>query len=256
MHHLYIDEYCGLDSFVHRLKPQVKAVTFFAFILFLVFTPARAYPAFCLYACLLLVILLASKLPLRYVFTRSLSVIPFVLVVALFIPFLKKGQVAGGYSLGSLRLNLTYEGIYIFWNILIKAYLSGVCVILLAGTTKFSLLLKALGQLRLPRVIIMVMSFMYRYIFVIADELMQMRLAKDSRTVAGSRWFHAKALSSMLGVLFIRSYEKGESVYLAMCSRGFDGEIRVLGQSKAGAADIIFAAVVISVLACIRVFAV
>ena len=110
-------------------------------------------------------------------------------------------------------------------NILIKSYLSILCLILLVTTTKFSELLRAFEKLGCPKIITMIMSFMYRYIFVIEDELMKMRQAKESRSVGGSRYFHAKALANMLGTLFIRSYERAEAVYLAMCARGFDGSV-------------------------------
>jgi cobalt/nickel transport system permease protein len=67
---------------------------------------------------------------------------------------------------------------------------------------------------------------MYRYIFLIEDEAMKMWRAMKSRSVGGSRWLHLKAIANMLGTLFIRSFERGETVYLAMCSRGFDGTFK------------------------------
>jgi cobalt/nickel transport system permease protein len=94
------------------------------------------------------------------------------------------------------------------------------------ATTRFSELLKAFEKLGCPKIITMIMSFMYRYIFVIEDELMKMKQAKESRSVGGSGFFHAKALANMLGTLFIRSYERAEAVYLAMCARGFDGDVK------------------------------
>ena len=67
---------------------------------------------------------------------------------------------------------------------------------------------------------------MYRYIFLIEDEAMKMWRAMKSRRVGGSRWLHLKATANMLGTLFIRSFERGEAVYLAMCSRGFNGTMK------------------------------
>lgn len=108
-------------------------------------------------------------------------------------------------------------------NILFKAYLSVLCMILLVNTTKFCDLLSGLEKLKFPRIITMILSFMYRYIFVIQDELMKMKQAKECRSISRAKRRDFKAYAFMLGVLFIRSFERAEAVYLAMCSRGFNG---------------------------------
>ena len=98
----------------------------------------------------------------------------------------------------------------------------------------------------------MILSFMYRYIYVLVDEMMRMKRAKDSRTVGGKRWFHVKALSHMVGVLFIRAYERGERVYLAMCSRGFSGQIKTLQDFKLNKTDFCFLLTMAMLLIAIR----
>jgi cobalt/nickel transport system permease protein len=96
---------------------------------------------------------------------------------------------------------------------------------------------------------------MYRYIFVIVDEFMKMRQSKEARSYGGSRWFHIKTYSNMLGLLFVKSYERGESVYLAMCSRGFNGEVKTMDQLRVSKIDIIFFAIIFIILISIRIFA-
>jgi cobalt/nickel transport system permease protein len=108
-------------------------------------------------------------------------------------------------------------------TIVTKSLFSIVAMILLTTTIPFSRIINALGLLKCPRMIILILSFMYRYVFVIGDEFMKMRQAKLSRSVNMPWKQEIKTLANMLGVLFIRSYERGEYVYLAMCSRGFRG---------------------------------
>jgi cobalt/nickel transport system permease protein len=127
-------------------------------------------------------------------------------------------------------------------------------MILLAASTNFSKLLKAFEKLGIPKIITMILSFMYRYIFVVQDELMKMREAKESRSVGGSRWFHIKTLANMVGVLFIRTYERGESVYLAMCARGFDGSIKIIDSFQLKRRDFSFILVLVGLLIFIRLF--
>ena len=254
MHHSYFDEYSGLESPIHKLDPRVKIITLFAFILFIVFSKPTGYLSFFLYGCVLLVLIGFSGIPWSFVFRRSLVIIPFVLMIAVFIPFLKKGEVAGGYSLGSLRLEVTYDGLVVFGNVLIKAFLSILCVILLMASTRFTRFLRALEKLRIPKIFTMILSFMYRYIFVVSEELMQMQRAKESRSAGRAQWFHFKTLANILGVLFVKVYEKGELVYMAMCARGFNGEIKDAGQFMISAFDIIFICLIFAVLSTIRIF--
>ena len=77
--------------------------------------------------------------------------------------------------------------------------------------------------------------------------------AKEARSVGGPKWFHTKTLANMLGVLFIRAYERGEKVYLAMCSRGFDGNIKTVHNFRVEKNDFCFLIIIVSVLAGIRI---
>ena len=249
MKHSFIDKYSQIDSFLNKIDPRIKVASFLIFILSINFTKPTSLLSFILYGLILAVLILLSKVPAVFIFKRSLIIIPFVLTIAIFIPFFKKGEIAGAYSFGTLRLTITYDGLIIFWNVLIKAYLSILCMILLTATTKFSNLLKALQNLRCPQLIIMIISFMYRYIFLITDELMKMQQAKDSRSIANSNWLRTKTNASMLGTLFIRSYERAESVYLAMQARGFSGDIRILNNFCLKNKDLAFLLVIIILLA-------
>ncbi len=254
MQHSYIDKYWDLESPVHKIDPRFKIIGCVGFILFAIFTAPTSFLTFASYGLLLAVLIALSKVPLRFILMRCLVIVPFVLMVAMFIPFMKKGQFAGGYSLGSLKLTVTYDGLFIFWNVLIKAFLSIMALTLLISTTKFTQFLKALQRLNIPQVFIMILSFMYRYIFVITDELELMLRAKKARSIGGSRWFHFKTLSNMLGVLFLKSYEKGETVYLAMCSRGYNGDIKTIDEMYIKKSDVAFLIIMFSTLSCIRFF--
>lgn len=249
MKHSYIDKYSDIDSYIHSLDPRIKLVSTLMFILFVIFTKPTSFLSFALYALFIFILILLSKISFGFVFRQSLVIIPFVLMVAAFIPFFKEGQVAGGYSFGTLHLTVTYDGLMIFWNVLIKAYLSILCMIVLVASTKFSNLLKAFENMKCPRLITMIISFMYRYIYVLADELMRMKRAKDSRSSSGAKkLYHLKTLANMIGVLFIRAYERGERVYLAMCARGFNGKIRTLKDFKLKKADFCFLLIVTTLL--------
>lgn len=235
MKHAYLDEYSGLNSFIHRLDARIKAVTLAVFILFIISTSAALGLSFALYAALLFALSLISKVPITFILKRSLVVLPFILMAVIFMPFFKKG-----------------EGLMILWNCLIKAYLSVICMIILTATTKFADLLKALELLKFPALLLMIVSFMYRYIFVIEDTLMRMNQARLARSVVTRRRMNNKVLANIAGVLFIRTYERAESVYLAMCSRGFSGKIVTLSAFRIKNTDIMFIGAMILILTAIR----
>jgi len=238
--HSFLDQYSDRDSIIHRLDPRTKLVTTLFFILAVVLTPPDRWQAFALYFFLVTTLLLFSKVPALYVLKRSLVIMPFVVMLAIFIPFFKEGEVAGSYNIWLWQISVTYSGLQVFWNILAKAWLSILSLILLTSTTKFSSLLKSLEQLRMPRVMVMLLSFMYRYLFVLVDEVMRMRQARDSRNFGGGRLWQIRTIGNMIGTLFIRSYERGERVYAAMMARGFDGQTRTLESLNFRRLDVVF----------------
>ena len=224
MRHSYIDKYAKLDSFIHRIDPRIKIVVFFIFVLSVVLTdPASVLPFF-LYGTLLFLFIVLSRIPFWFIFKKSLTVIPFVILIAIFIPFIKRDN-----------------GVILFQSIIIKSYLSIVSMIILSTSTRSTDLLKGMERLKVPGIFIMIASFMYRYLFLIVDEMQRMQRAKESRSFGKmERLRLIRTLSNIVGVLFVRSYERAERVYLAMCSRGFSGEIKTLSSFRLKISDIVF----------------
>ncbi len=252
MRHSFIDKYSDGQSIIHRVDPRIKLIVFLSFILFVVSTGPAAFTCFALYGACLTVLIFLSGIPFGFVIKRSLVIIPFVLAIAVFIPFFREGEIAGMFSFGPIDLTVTHDGLMVFWNVLAKAYLSVLCLILLTSSTRFPDLLKALERLHLPRLFVMILSFMYRYIFLVMDEFMIMKRAKDSRLISNSKWLHIRVLANMTGALFIKSYERAENVYLAMCSRGFSGQIRTLSTFQLKKSDLNFIIILTIVLTGIR----
>ena len=226
MHHSFIDEHSHIDSLLSRLDPRIKSISFFAFVFFVIFTAPDSTLSFVLYGLLLLILIVLSKIPMVYILKRCLVVVPFILMTSLFLPFWKQEEIISLFSIGNLQINVTAAGWLMFKGVMIKGILSVLCLILLTASTPFPQLLAALEDLKFPRLITMILSFMYRYIFLIEDEALKMWRAMKSRCAGGSSKLQLKAMANMVGILFIRSFERGETVYLAMCSRGYDGTVR------------------------------
>jgi cobalt/nickel transport system permease protein len=237
-------------SFVHRLDARAKILGFIGFTVVVVTTPAGAIWAFVLYAVVLAFLIGLARLPLTYVLKRALVVVPFVLVVAIFLPFFHRAG-AGGYSLGGMRV--TGEGLLVLWNAGAKAMLGVLSMIVLGSTTTFPDMVSGFERLHTPKVFILIVSFMYRYSFVFVEELRRMQRAMASRNYRARWLWNVPTLGHMLSALFLRSYSRGERVYVAMLSRGYEGTVRVLGGSRFGAADGAFLVVLLGLVVVIRV---
>ena len=219
MRHDFIDRYSRLDSPVHGLDARAKALAFFAVIIACVTTPPGDWWAFAIYAGLVVVVAPASQVPLKYLLTRMLVVLPFIVVVAVFVPFMHKGGPT--FDLGPLTVSR--DGLLIVWNVAVKSVISVACLILLSSTTQFSDLMHGFERLHVPSFFTTVGAFMYRYIFIIVDEAERMKRARDSRNFRGRWLWQAGVVGRMIATLFLRSQERAERVYNAMSARGFDG---------------------------------
>ncbi len=207
------------DTPLHRLRPQVKIATAFLFVFAVVATPREAMWAFAIYSAILVAAASVARLGVGFVATRMLIYVPFI-IAALLIPFF-----AGGEKVAVLGIELSRTGLWDMWNILAKATLGLFTSVVLAGTTDIPSMLRGFEALRVPRVLTAIMGFMIRYLDVVLGEFKRMRVAMQSRG-HNPRWLgHAKPYATSAGLIFIRSYERGERVYLAMASRGYDGHM-------------------------------
>jgi cobalt/nickel transport system permease protein len=221
---------------VHRLPSHCKIAAVFAFVLIVVSTPREAVWAFALYALLLAVAAIAARVPPGFLLRRLLVEIPFV-AFAVLMPFVAEGE-----RTGFLGLQLSVSGLWGAWNILAKGTLGVAASVLLAATTELRELLLGLQRLRMPPLLVQIASFMIRYGDVISDEMRRMRIARVSRGFQARGVRHWGVLATSAGALFIRSYERGERVHLAMISRGYTGSMPVIDEMAASRAQWVYAA--------------
>ena len=202
-------------------------MTVLAFISVSVSTPITRWPAFVAFFLLLVTTAVLSKIPLLLLFKRALIEIPFIFF-AILMPFFGTGEkfeIAG--------IELYREGLLAGTSIVVKGTLGVLAAVILSTTTTAREILRGLERLKLPAVMVQIASFMLRYVNVISDEMERMKVARESRGFVATGIKHWKVLATSAAALFIRSYERGERVHLAMLSRGFDGNLPTLDNNKA-----------------------
>jgi len=239
MHHLHIDQFALGTSPVHVIDPRVKILAAAVFILSVVLTSDFALVSYVLYACLAVIVLLVSRTPVRYVVLRSLTVLPFSIMVSMFVPFITGGDDIWRMTIAGVDFTVTAEGLARFGALQCRAVLCFLATIILVSTTPFGDLMHAAGQLGLPRRLVQVMTFMYRYLFLFIDETSHMLLARRLRAPGGGRIQFLKASGGIVGALFVRSLEHAERLYQAMLLRGYGGNLVTVAVHRIDASDLL-----------------
>lgn len=204
---------------VHRAPAHLKLLALVGFMLIVVATPGDAYAVFALEAALLAGVVASSGVPVPYLARRMVVEVPFA-IFALMVPF-----VAAGPRTEVLGLSVSEPGAAAAVALLVKGTMGVLASLTLAATTEPQEVLSGLQRLRMPELIVQIMGFMIRYLDVVTAELARMTTAMRSRGCEPRSPRHWPALARAMGALFIRSYERGERVHLAMLSRGYDGRL-------------------------------
>ena len=254
MKHSYLDRYSNLGSAIHQADPRLKILVALFFVLSIILTNPGNLLEFALYGVIIASLIVVSRVPPLFILMRSLLIIPFVVLISLFLLFDRTGGVANPSPLSSAEvMRGNYAGGILFRGTVIRSYLAILVLILLSSTTPFSSLLQGLQRLKLSKVFILILSFMYRYIFLLVDEAMRLTRGKRSREFGAGRWRQIKSTASLIGILFIRTFERGERVYSAMCSRGFDGTIRTFNTLHLRTTEILVGLALITIIVLVKI---
>ena len=254
MHANAFDRFHEAESRLHRLDPRVKVVVTILFILSNALLPDGAWTAFGLSWIVLLWANRLSKLGVDFSFRRSFIALPFALaaVSAIFSPL---GNPLADWSIGPLVLIPTDYGLVKFGSIILRSWLSVQAGILLVATTRFPDMIHAFEHLRVPAVLTTIVAFLYRYLFVLTDEVFRLLRARQARSgeLTGLRagrsiaW-RARVVGNMAGQLFLRSYERSDRIHNAMLARGYTGQLRTLNAHTLHSSDWLFAVLSIVIL--------
>lgn len=229
----YVDSLAEGDSPLHRLNPGAKLVTTLAFVLAVVsfgkYTVAGFFPFF-LYP---VVMITLGDLPAGYLLKKVLLVSPFAVLVGIFNPLMDR-QIL--WHVGAFGIS---GGWISFLSILLRFSLTVLAALILVSVTGFPAVCRSLRQFGVPRPLVVQLLFFYRYIFILVREGERMERARSMRSF-GKRGMGFRTFVSLIGHLLLRSLDRAERIYLAMRCRGFDGEIRMVRQTRAGWKDVGF----------------
>jgi cobalt/nickel transport system permease protein len=202
MRQQFFDRYSRLDSSIHRISAGIKFTSALVILLAIVVVRKDQMLVYVPLALLLSAIAAASRVPPLFLLRRVLLLEPFVAGIALLTLF-------------------QFEGISIFLFTITKSTLCLCTIVLLSSITPFSDLLELAGRWHLPGLMVTTIALMYRYIYVLVDETERMQRARTSRTFTQRKTARWMSVAQIAGQLFIRSTERAERIYAAMCARGW-----------------------------------
>lgn len=227
-----LDDMARKETVVHRIHPLIKLLTTVIYLTVVVsfgryeisgLLPLLFFPV--------LVITLA-ELPLLPILKRMLLAAPFVIGIGILNPvFDHQVLVIGGLTIS--------RGWITFFSVFLKCILTVSAALLLIATTGMDRLASALRMLKIPRLFVLQLLLTYRYISVLMEEVSLIWRAYSMRAPR-QKGIHRGVWGSLVGQLILRTFERAQRVYQAMCLRGFTGEYHMGGAHRVTAWDIAY----------------
>jgi cobalt/nickel transport system permease protein len=236
------------------LTIQTKLICTFLSVCAITLTPNGRWLTWLFYGLGLIGLMAISQVSLSKLIKRIAIESAFLSVVLLGTLFRGGGEVLWAWG----GLQITTEGLLILGSVSSKALLSLFVLNILTLTTSIQTLLNGLVVLRTPPLLVAILGSMYRYIYVLIDQFHSMDRAAASRNFSkqnlwNSLWnirgngrnrglqraWQREVLGNMIGMLFIRSYDRGDRIHQAMLSRGYQGVLLVVETPQIGQRDFV-----------------
>jgi cobalt/nickel transport system permease protein len=226
------------------IDPRVRIIVAMLFAVAIVAVESLAILAVCL--ALSLALVAAARLPPGPTLSRVAALDLFIVFSVLLLPFTMPGNELARFG----PFVVSREGSLAAVTILFKATAVILALVSLVGTMEAVDLGHALARLAVPAKLIALLFFTVRYIEVLHRELGRLRLAMKARAFTMRTDLHTwRALGFLLGMLFVRSFERAERILKAMKCRAFTGTFHGRSGAAPGLRDLVFAAVAAFVLA-------
>ena len=229
-HHL--DQYASAHGAAAAVAPAARVLAVFVIAIGAALLPMGAYRSMTLLLVLVGLLGVGARVPLLSLVRRALPPFFFLLTASAALLFVDGGEVR--FSSALLRGG--------------AAVLAGV---LLVSTTRFTELVEALRELRMPRVVTAVLGLAYRFLYLLTDEIAQLRRAAASRNAVFSR----RVMYGFAASALMRSLARSERVYGAMLARGYTGDVVSLRPQPLDVRSVLFVVALAAVVSAIVVVA-
>lgn len=213
-----IGQFQQTEGLFKNLDGRTKLAMFFMYVFTVLSTKPNSHGTWIALSVLLFIMFALGRVQLKWITLRLLPALPFVGLGAI-------GVLVGGSK-------------EVFMQVTVKMILCIGASVWLSLTTPFTQLIDALRKLKFPNLLTIMLSFMFRYLFLLSDEAVRMSRAYQSRCPRKQNLKDAVNIGKLAGALMLRTYDRAERIYLAMLSRGFTGELKTISVQKMTLFDI------------------
>jgi cobalt/nickel transport system permease protein len=239
-----LDHLAEQDSPIHRLDPRMKIAVTMLYLLAIASLPRTAVSSLVPFAVYPYLLAILGRVPARLILRRILWTLPFALTLGAFNPVIDRTP---AIVLGPVVLS---TGWLSFISLLMRFILAVSTATVLAATTGMARICDGLEGLGVTKVFATQVAFLYRYAFLLAEEALRLRRARDLR--ANGKSFRPKEAGTLLGHLLLRAWSRAHRVHAAMLARGFEGHFKSGPRPALNMVDIAFASTWIAVFALLR----
>jgi len=228
----YLEDIAHKKTIIHKLHPVIKLVTTFIYLTIIV--SFDKYEITGLFPLILFPVIMtaAAEIPVFPLIKRLIYIEPLIIGIGILNPLFDNKIISiYGLSISS--------GWIVFISIVLKSSLTVTSAIILMATTGIDKIALSLRSLKIPKIFVLQILLTYRYISILIEEAGRTMKAYSIRSFE-NKGIQKKAWGSLLGGLVIRTYDRAQRIYEAMCIRGFSGEYNTGGIFKLSLSDILF----------------
>ncbi len=229
-----LDVLAGGDSWLHRLDPRAKVLVTLAFIVCAMSFDRYALAPLMPFFVFPVATMIGGRLPAGYVARKVSLVLPVALLIGLPNLWFDREPMV---QLGTVTIS---GGQVSLLSILLRSLLAAAAAVLLVAVTGFTTLCGALERLGMPRALAVQLLFLYRYLVVLGEEALRMTIARELRS--NDRPLSMRLYVTLVGRLLLRTWDRADRIYRAMCARGFDGDLRGGPRAPFGGREVAYVA--------------
>ncbi|SNB46984.1 cobalt/nickel transport system permease protein [Geobacter sp. DSM 9736] len=225
------------NNLLSGIDARLKLLCAVALLLMVLSCPTPVFPAM---VCALGVAgCLCLRVPSRLLLLRFLQPMVIALVVLLLKLFSGHEPL---FSLSLFGITLAGHADGLREGTLIATRIAGaVSVVMTVGlTTSFTDLMAALSWMRVPRVLIEVALFAWRYLFLFYEEGMVIYQAQKNRLGYTGYRRSLSSFGTLAGSLVIKAFDNSQTITTAMMQRGYDGKLPLLQHEPFRVAEVMW----------------
>ena len=218
-----IDELGDRNTMIHGIDSSIKIIVTIIYVIKVISMKQFIISDITCIVLYPLILFKVGKVPIKFIVKKIIFILPIIL----------------GLSVINLIIDFSYSEIYFSLLLLFKCTFALIGALLLIVTTGVNNLAFGLKKLKIPNILIMQILMLYRYIILMMEEFYRVKSAYELRTL-GEKSMTMKDYGQIVGQMFLKTIDRSEKVYEAMKLRGFEEDLYINSNKRAGRIDFLY----------------